>query len=297
MPPRSSRQSGATPSAPDFEAVSDELYGLPEKEFTAARTGYEKQAKQAGDTELAARIHALGKPTVTAWLVNQLAREHHEELQPLLELGADLQEATRTLDGEQLRQLSRQQHELVSALVQQGRQLARAAGRKISEDTARGLEETLRAALADKHAAELLLAGRLTQPLHSDGFPQTSEPGVAVATQPRTPRPTAEPSDRLAEKRQQAGRLVAEAERAVVEAEQAHGEAQAELTRAEAAATEVETQIEDLRRQLDTALQTQKEAEGHRRSQAGALQRTERVLSEAQRREADARNCRDRLDG
>ena len=56
MASRSSRQSGAAPSAPDFEAVADELYGLPEKEFTAARTGYEKQARRAGDTELATSL-------------------------------------------------------------------------------------------------------------------------------------------------------------------------------------------------------------------------------------------------
>ena len=40
--------------------------------------------------------------------------------------------------------------------------MARAAGRSLSEDTVRGLEETLRAALADEEAASLLLAGRLT---------------------------------------------------------------------------------------------------------------------------------------
>ena len=68
-------------------------------------------------------METLPKPSVTAWLANQLAREHREELQPLLELGAALREATRTLSGDQLRDLSCQQHELVYALVQQGRQV------------------------------------------------------------------------------------------------------------------------------------------------------------------------------
>ena len=298
MPARTSRQPSADVPAPEFEQVADELYGLPEQEFTATRTRYEKQAKQAGDRDLAARIHALAKPNVTAWVANQLAREQHDELQPLLELGAGLQQATRELDGEQLRQLSRQQYELVSALVQQGRQLARAAGRTISDDTARGLEDTFRAALADEHAAQLLLGGRLTKALHSDGFPPTAEAGGAAGhIQPRTPRPAPAPSDRGTERRQQAERDVTDAERGVVEAERAHGDAQAQLKQAEQAAAESSTLIDDLRRQLDTALNAQSGAERHRRSQVSALQRTERALSEAQRRQAAARIRLDRLLG
>ena len=161
----------------DIDEIADELYGLQPDEFTAARTRHEKEAKAAGDRDLAARIHSLGKPTVTAWLANQLVREHRDQLEPLLELGAGLREATRTLAGEQLRALSRQQHELVYALVQHARQLARAAGRSVTEDTARGLEETLRAALADEDVADVLLAGHLTDALHTSGF----EPASAAA--------------------------------------------------------------------------------------------------------------------
>ena len=98
-----------------IEEIADELYGLPPEEFTAARTRYEKAAKAAGERDEAARIHSLAKPTVTAWLANQLAREHRDELEPLLELGAGLRDATRNLAGDQLRALSRQQHELVRA--------------------------------------------------------------------------------------------------------------------------------------------------------------------------------------
>jgi hypothetical protein len=155
---------------PDIDEIADELYGLPPEDFTAARTQYEKEAKAAGDRDGAARIHALAKPSVTAWLANQLAREQRDSLEPLLELGAGLRDATRKLEGDQLRALSRQQHQLVHALVQQARQVARAAGRSVSEDAIRGLDETLRAALADEQAARLLLAGHLTDALHSSDF-------------------------------------------------------------------------------------------------------------------------------
>jgi len=86
-----------------IEEIADELYGLPPEEFTAARTRYEKEAKAAGARDEAAHIHSLAKPTVTAWLANQLARTHRDELEPLLEVGAGLRDATRNLDGDQLR--------------------------------------------------------------------------------------------------------------------------------------------------------------------------------------------------
>jgi chromosome segregation ATPase len=288
--------SGARPSAPDFDEVADELYGLPPEEFTATRIRYEKQAKQAGDADLAGRLRALGKPTVTAWLANQLTREHRDELQPLFELGAGLREATRTLAGDQLRQLSRQQHELVYALVQQARQLARAAGRAASEDTVRGLEDTLHAALADEQAADLLLAGRLTQTLHRDGFTQASEASSpAPARLPRASEASGTASKRHDEQRQRAESDVADAERAVAKADAAREEAQAQLMQAEATVAEASDQVEELRRQLDAALSTQSDAERDRRSQTTAAQRAERALSDAQQRLADAQNRRDRL--
>src|SRR4051812_36930544 len=127
----------------DLDSVSAELYGLSPEEFTAARTAREKEAKAAGDKELAAGIHALAKPNQVAWLANQLARQQQAELQALLDLGAGLRDAADTLTGDQLREFTRQKRQLVGALVQQGRSLASGVGRKVSLDTARALEETL----------------------------------------------------------------------------------------------------------------------------------------------------------
>ena len=70
----------------DVDSVAGELYGLPPEEFVRARTGREKQARAAGDRDLAAQIHALAKPTAVAWLANQLVREHGDEIAPLLDI-------------------------------------------------------------------------------------------------------------------------------------------------------------------------------------------------------------------
>jgi hypothetical protein len=154
----------------DLDAVADELYGLWPGEFTAARTEREKEARAAGDKELARQVKALGRPTTVGWLANRLVRDHGDELQPLLELGDALREATAVLQGEELRALSQQQHQLVAALVRQARRDAAGAGHRVGEDAARGLEETLRAALADADLSAQLAAGRLTGGLQHSGF-------------------------------------------------------------------------------------------------------------------------------
>jgi hypothetical protein len=297
MPTRSPRSSSdkASDEAPaSVDDVAEELYGLLPEEFTAARSQHEKDARQAGDRELAASIHALSKPSVTAWLANQLVREHREELQPLLELGASLREATRTLSGDQLRDLSRQQHELVYALVQQGRQLARAPGHSVSEDTARGLEDTLHAALADEDAARQLLAGRLIEGLQRSGFGD-SVPDQAEAAARKTSRPAS--TLRVDEQLRRAARDVAEAHRVLTDAVQARDEAQAQATKADRAAEKARQQEEELRRQLEEASTEAADAERHRRERATALRAAERTVSDAERRQTDAQQRRDRLAG
>jgi hypothetical protein len=287
---------------PDIDEVADELYGLPPEEFTAARTRYEKEAKAAGDRSAATDIHGLAKPTVTAWLANQLVRAHRSELEPLLELGGALRDATENLDGDQLRELSRQQQKVMYALVQQARALARAAGRSVSEDAVRGLEETLRAALADEQAGGLLLAGHLTDGLHSSdfgsGFGSGSDDIADVIPISRKlsgvspSRPERPPRD---EQRQRAEYALAEAGRALADAAAARDDAQARATEAEQAAVSAHKRVEELRQQLEEAGSAASDADRNRREVAGALEQAERIVRGAERRNAEARERRDRL--
>lgn len=282
---------------PGIEEIADDLYGLPPEEFTAARTRHEKDAKAAGDRTAAARIHSLTKPSVTAWLANQLVRKHRDELQPLLELGAGLRDATNSLDGDQLRALSRQQHQLVHALVQQARQLAHAAGRSVSEDAVRGLDETLRAALADEQAATLLLAGHLTEALHSSefgtGFGDTADIAdvipISRKASSRPPRPARE------EQLRQAEDDLIDAVRTLAHATSARDDTQAQASDAEEAAVAAHERVEELRRQLEEASNAASDADRHRRELASALEQAERVVRGAVRKSEDAQERRDRI--
>lgn len=246
-----------------YDEVADELYGLLPEDFITARAAREKEAKAAGDRELAARIHALQKPNQVAWVANLLVREHLVEVQPLLELGAGLREASEDLDTEQLREFSRQQHRLLHALVQQARRLAAAAqGRPASETVVRGLEDTLRAALVDPDAADAVLSGRLTAGLQHSGFgPVTGTGG---------------------------GEALAQAKAAAEAAKSSRDGATADMARLEAGLSQVVSEVARLREELDEAVAERTRLEGEVRRGREGLEEMERSVVEAERRLADA---------
>ncbi len=282
---------------PGIDEVADALYGLPPEQFTAARTQYEKEAKAAGDRDAAAVIHAMAKPSVTAWLANRLAREHRDELQPLLELGAGLRDATRNLAGDQLRTLSRQQHQLVHALVVQARQLAHAAGRSVSDDAVRGLEETLHAALADEHAASLLLGGRLTEALHSSGLESGfgDAPSNVIPLHRKDLRHTAGRREPSVEERRQAELDLVEAERALADATAVLDNARTSSGDADETAAAAHERVDELRQQLDDAISSASDADRRREELTRALHRAELAVRDAERRSAAARDRHGRI--
>lgn len=175
----------------ELDAVADELYALPLSDFVAARNARAKQAKSEGDADLAKAITGLGKPSAAAWLANQLVRARPAEVHALVEVGAQLREATASLSGDQLRALGKQQRQLVTALVAQARTLSGSDGPRVGPETARTLQDTLHAALADAAAAEELLAARLTQPLRRSGFELGGEADADLGDGPARPAPRA----------------------------------------------------------------------------------------------------------
>jgi len=299
----------------DLDAVADELYGLWPGEFTAARTAREKEARAAGDKELAGQVKALGKPTTVAWLANRLVRDHGDELQPLLELGDALREATAVLQGEELRSLSQQQHQLVAALVRQARRDAAGSGHRVGEDAARGLEETLRAALADADLSAQLAAGRLTGGLQHAGFGGSGggapgparraatsggTPGGKAATQATKGKAstgkatkgtagTDAAADRARERREraaarkQAERDLADARKQAAAAATAHAEAKAVVDEAAAAATAAAARVAELRAELEQVSRDQAAAERRRRSAEPEVAAATKAVREADR--------------
>ena len=97
-------------------------------------------------------MQSLRKPTAGAWLLNQLVRQHGDEVQQVLDLGAQLRAAQGTLGADELRALDRQRRQLTRAVAEQARDLGREAGRRVTDATTADVEETLRSAMVDAAA-------------------------------------------------------------------------------------------------------------------------------------------------
>ncbi|MFJ8963979.1 hypothetical protein ACIRG5_31775 [Lentzea sp. NPDC102401] len=220
----------------DLKPVADELYGLPPKDFTAARNA---AAKQADDKDLAKAIQELRRPTVGAWAVNKLVRDAPEGLEEALGL------STAQLT---MRELGRKRKELMEALVYRTLELTG----PLADDAVTQVRNTLTAAMADPESAEQVRNGQLTKGLEYSGF------GFALPT----PEPAQDGEDALARKRRERQeRKRAEARQALDEAEQALGEAQADQLAAQRAFDRAAERLEDAKRVTSAAEKARKAAE------------------------------------
>ena len=135
--------------------------------FTLRRSA---RGKRAGDRQLAAAVAEFRRPTIGAWLANQLSRECKDDVEALLDLGASMRRAQEAGDGQELRDLTRQRRQMVAALLSEAKKLAWARNQPLSENSTRELENTLEAAVATADAADALRAGRLSVGLTYSGF-------------------------------------------------------------------------------------------------------------------------------
>lgn len=115
----------------------------------------------------------MRRPSVAAWLVNQLAREYGDAVEELLETGAALRDTqtavlTGRADGAQLQALAGARRTQIDSLVAAAREVAAHAGRKAAPLD--GVESTLVAATSDEAAAEAVRSGRLVKELSYSGF-------------------------------------------------------------------------------------------------------------------------------
>jgi hypothetical protein len=174
----------------DETEVISELYALPLADFTRVRNDLAAQAKRQGRKQLAESIKGLRKPTASAWAVNMLVRHHPEEINSLLEIGAQLREAQSSLAGDALRDLTKQRRLAIAALGRQAKTVAARYGQKLSSVTESEVEETLQASLVDPAAGYALRSGRLTAPLSYVGLgPLSAVAGPPPTADTEIPKP------------------------------------------------------------------------------------------------------------
>jgi hypothetical protein len=229
-----------------------DLYGLPIDEFTKTRDELAKELRKKGKKEAADEVKALRKPSVSAWVINQLARRHPQEMKALVKAGDDLRKAQRGAvggrDPEQLREATRSHRDRLDDLTSFARHELDAGGQTLQR-----VAQTLRAASIDKQASKALLAGTLATDVEQAGFgPLLSEVPLPAGRRPRPakPKPRKAP-DRSREQAAKLRRQLQEARKGAREERRRADVAGREAEKAQRSAEKAEAQVGELEAQLE----------------------------------------------
>jgi hypothetical protein len=243
-------------SVPDLDRELDALYDLPLEEFTKARNDLAARLRKAHQSEAAAEVRSLKKPTLVAWAANRLARDEPKLTAALLEAGERLRETQqRALAGnakqEEIADAASAERETIRGLLTAAR---RRFGDRATSALLDTLSQTLRAAAVDTAARPLLERGRLTEELKAVGFGplEAVKPAarrgdeVGRAARERVSALRAE-ARRLSADAQAADRELEEAEQAMEALREEAEQKRAEATRVAAELAEAEEALRDRR--------------------------------------------------
>jgi len=243
----------------------DRLYGLPLDEFTSARDRLSSELRDQGESDAAARVKKLRRPTVSAWVVNQLVRNHRSEVQELLSVGDDVRAAQRAaLSGagaERIREITGRRRRVVDRLLGRAEDLLAQAGHGTSRSTLDKVGDTLMAATVDEEAAEAVRAGRLERELAPpSGFEALAgQIPVAVESASKRDREARERARRAEEQAQEAEEAAKEADREARRMEQQAEQTRQDAERARRRADRAAERAQQLRRKVE---ESQQRAEG-----------------------------------
>jgi hypothetical protein len=217
---------------------ASDLYGLPLDEFTKSRDELAKELRKGGKKEAAEEVKALGKPSVSAWMINQLARRHPPEMKALVKAGDDLRKAQRGAvsgrDPEKLLEATRSHRDRLDDLTSLARHELDAGGQTLQR-----VAQTLRAGSIDKQASKALLAGTLATDVEQAGFgPLLSEVPLPASSRARSAKAKAAPAKQ--KPRKTPDRTRAQVVKLRQQLQEARKGAREERRRADAAAREAE---------------------------------------------------------
>lgn len=260
-----------------LETELDRLYGLDPSAFVDERDRLARELRADDRRDKAEEVKRLRKPTVSAWTINQLARQERRDVDLLLDAGHRLREAQQgVLSGSDRQTLDEARRTERDALAN----LRKAAGRILAEAGRRGesalnrVMQTLQAAAVSTEGRELLARGRFTGDLEATGFEL-----LAPLAQPETkrtapPRQTTRP--RRPERQQQKQR-----ERLEV--------ARAELREARSTARAADKELRDAEREAGKARRELDQAEGRVEKSRAAADAAQAAVGQAEEQVREAR--------
>ena len=151
----------------------DALFKLPLAEFTDARNKLAARLKQDGRANDVTLVKALGKPSISAWAVNQLYWKHREAFDRLLAAGQRFRQAQTSGHAGTVRDMRGsldERRDVLSHLSDLATSLLRDAGHNPTSDTMRRITTTLEAMSALASLSDGPTPGRLTADVDPPGF-------------------------------------------------------------------------------------------------------------------------------
>ncbi len=287
-----------------MEDEIDALFKLPLGEFTPARNALAARLKKAGRQDEASEVKALPKPSVPAWVVNQLYWQHRKAFDRLIEAGDRFRKAGGMREHLEARRNAQ------AALEPMATAVLHDAGYGDTRIMLRRVATTLEALSAYGSTPDAPRAGRLTAELAPPGFEVLAgvmSPSGATRREVKTPpastrspgtKPAQKPAHGKDAREEQRRRLAAAAKADVREAERALRAARTQAERTAAAfetaakrAKETERQRVATEKQLAkvvteaaTARERERDAEASARKATVEAESAERLLELARRK-------------
>ena len=273
----------------------DELFKLPLAEFTDARNTLAKQLKQNGRADDANLVKTLGKPSISAWTVNQLYWFHREAFDTLLAAGQRFRKAQTSGKVADMRGSLAARREALTQLADLATSLLQDAGHNPSQETIHRVTTTLEAmsALTDGPTP-----GRLSQDVDPPGFESLASfvPGTMRA--PAKPAATQKPDTSVREARkleetrqvkiaaarvsvQAAKKSLADAKVRAQTLESAHKKAYAEAKQAEKLLREAEDRFKKAKSVSDAAGQRAQTIAAEAEEASKAVEDAKRAVDKA----------------
>jgi hypothetical protein len=282
----------AKPEATDHVDV-DGLFKLPLAEFTAARNALATRLKKVGRHGDADAVKAVPKPSVPAWVVNQLYWRQRKEFDQLIDTGERFRKAQAThLAGKStdIRAPLNARREALKKLAHLAAETLRSGGYTATPDMMRRITTTLEALSTYGSLPEAPRAGRLTDDVAPPGFETlaslvprigkaTHDGGTPTRVLPFRPETHAPASKQKLDPKEEA-RLREEARRA-------------EVAAARAAVQEAERTLRDARKAAEQAEAALKRAamraKDTERERAEMEAKFEKIVADANAAKQEAR--------
>jgi hypothetical protein len=243
----------------DLEKATDELYAAGLDEFVSERSRLAKALREAGATEEAQAFAKLRKPTVPAWVLNQLSRRNRRDVDLLLDAGHRLREAQAVAlagkERDEFERARKTERDALRTLNKEAERLLVAERGRASASVLNQVGEALRAAAISETGRETLARGRFTEPMGAEGFDVVSQVAGAAAT--RSPRK--EPT--LRNELRDANKTLEEAKARLRQAEQASREAERVAERLRAESEQADAAVERAQGDVDLATRGVEEAQ------------------------------------